>query len=136
MGQGVRAPQALDPGWRRDDRAYDGVREQLTEYFAGQRQCFEVPLALHGTAWEQRVWQALLAIPYGETRSYGEIASSVSAPAAARAVGMANAHNPVAVIVPCHRVIGASGRLTGFGGGLQRKRALLDLESGRLALTG
>jgi methylated-DNA-[protein]-cysteine S-methyltransferase len=124
-----------DPTWSRDDDAFAEVRAQLEEYFSGERQTFELELDLVGTEWERRVWSALLSIPYGETRSYGEIAAEVCTPAAARAVGTANARNPVAVIVPCHRVIGASGHLTGYGGGLERKRTLLDLEAGRLALS-
>ena len=124
-----------EPSWRRDDDAFPDVRAQLEEYFAGRRRNFEVELELIGTEWERRVWNALLSIPYGETRSYGEIAAETCSIRAARAVGMANARNPIAVIVPCHRVIGASGRLTGYGGGLNRKRVLLDLEAGRLALT-
>lgn len=83
------------------------------------------------TDFQQRVWKALLTIPYGETRSYGEIADQIGAPGAARAVGLANGHNPIAIIVPCHRVIGASGKLTGYGGGINRKRALLELEKSR-----
>jgi methylated-DNA-[protein]-cysteine S-methyltransferase len=109
--------------------------EQLEQYFAGERRTFDVPLALHGPAFHRRVWDALLTIPYGETRSYGEIAAQVGEPGAARAVGFANGRNPIAIVVPCHRVIGADGRLTGYGGGLPRKRTLLDLEAGRLALT-
>ncbi|WP_435367656.1 methylated-DNA--[protein]-cysteine S-methyltransferase [Mycobacterium tuberculosis] len=88
-------------------------------------------LDLRGTDFQQRVWKALLTIPYGETRSYGEIADQIGAPGAARAVGLANGHNPIAIIVPCHRVIGASGKLTGYGGGINRKRALLELEKSR-----
>ena len=135
-GPGVRRPAGLDdPAWRRDDDAFADVRGQLGEYFAGARRTFDLELDLIGSDWERRVWSALLEIPYGETRSYGELATSLGTVRAARAVGLANGHNPVAVIVPCHRVIGADGRLTGFGGGLDRKRALLDLEAGRLALT-
>lgn len=129
------APPQPAPGWRRDDGAFCAARRQLTEYFAGERRSFDAPLDLRGSPWERRVWSALLDIPYGQTRSYGEIAAAVCTPAAARAVGMANARNPVAVIVPCHRVIGKGGHLRGFGGGLERKRALLDLEAGRLSLT-
>ena len=122
-------------GLERDDAALAGVRSQLDEYFAGGRYEFDVRLELRGTTWEQRVWAELRAIPYGETRSYGEVALAIGAPlTASRAVGLANGRNPVAVIVPCHRVIGADGSLTGFGGGLGRKRALLDLEAGRSAL--
>ena len=107
---------------------------QLREYFAGTRTSFELPLQMHGNAFEQRVWGALREIPYGETASYGEIAVQIGAPGAARAVGVANARNPIAIIVPCHRVIGANGKLVGFGGGLPMKRALLDLEQGIHAL--
>ncbi len=131
----AEAADVADPSWARDDDAFPDARLQLEEYFAGERRRFDLELDLIGTEWEERVWNALLSIPYGETRSYGEIASEVDTIRAARAVGMANARNPVAVIVPCHRVIGASGRLTGYGGGLERKRTLLDLEAGRLSLT-
>ena len=103
---------------------------QLREYFAGTRTSFELPLQMHGNTFEQRVWAALRTIPYGETASYGEIAAQIDAPGAARAVGVANARNPIAIVVPCHRVIGANGKLVGFGGGLPMKRALLDLEQG------
>ena len=120
--------------WRRDDDSFGSVRAQLDEYFAGSRKSFDTDLDLRGTEWELGVWQALVRIPYGETRSYGEIAREVCTVRAARAVGLANGRNPVAIIVPCHRVVGADGRLTGFGGGLDRKRSLLDLEAGRLAL--
>jgi methylated-DNA-[protein]-cysteine S-methyltransferase len=108
--------------------------DQLREYFAGTRTSFDLPLAMHGNAFEQRVWTALRQIPYGETASYGQIAEQIGAPGAARAVGVANARNPIAIIVPCHRVIGANGKLVGFGGGLPMKRALLDLEQGVAAL--
>jgi len=136
-GEGVRRRAVvIDPTWRRDDGAFGEVRAQLREYFDGTRHTFDLGLDLIGSEWERRVWAALRAIPYGETRSYGELAASLGAPAAARAVGLANGRNPVAVIVPCHRVIGADGSLTGFGGGIERKRRLLDLEAGRLALTG
>jgi methylated-DNA-[protein]-cysteine S-methyltransferase len=129
------AGRVANPSWERDDNAFADARAQLDEYFAGDRQTFELELELIGSEWERRVWSALRSIPYGETRSYGEIATQVCTPSAARAVGSANGRNPVAVIVPCHRVIGASGRLTGYGGGLDRKRTLLDLEAGRLALS-
>lgn len=107
---------------------------QLGEYFAGERTSFDLPLAPVGTPFEQRVWEELRQIPYGETTSYGELAARIGEPGAARAVGRANGRNPIPVIVPCHRVIGADGSLTGFGGGLECKRALLDLERGALSL--
>jgi methylated-DNA-[protein]-cysteine S-methyltransferase len=135
MGAGTKhAPPTLDPTWRRDDSAFPEVQLQLNEYFTGRRREFDLELNMIGTTWERLVWDALLRIPYGETRSYGEIAVELGQPGAARAVGLANGRNPVSVIVPCHRVIGASGTLTGYGGGLERKRQLLDLEAGRLSL--
>jgi methylated-DNA-[protein]-cysteine S-methyltransferase len=103
---------------------------ELREYFAGERRGFDLPLELEGTAFQRRVWNALLGIPYGETRSYGQLARELGMPGAARAVGAANGANPVAIIVPCHRVIATSGALHGYGGGLDRKKFLLDLESG------
>jgi methylated-DNA-[protein]-cysteine S-methyltransferase len=115
-------------GWSLDETAFADAVDQLNAYFAGELVDFDVELDLRGTEFQQRVWKALLTIPYGETRSYGEIAERVGAPGAARAVGLANGHNPVAIIVPCHRVIGARGHLTGYGGGLDRKQALLELE--------
>jgi methylated-DNA-[protein]-cysteine S-methyltransferase len=106
---------------------------QLAEYFDGARQAFDLPLALAGTAFQRAVWAALLRIGYGQTVSYGELADQIGRPTAARAVGMANGSNPVSIIVPCHRVVGADGSLTGYGGGLGNKRRLLDLErAGRL----
>jgi methylated-DNA-[protein]-cysteine S-methyltransferase len=115
--------------WSPDPGAFAAAVEQLVAYFAGELTSFDLELDLRGTAFQRRVWQALLTIPYGETRSYGEIAEQIGAPTAARAVGLANGHNPIAIIVPCHRVIGANGSLTGFGGGLGRKRSLLQLEN-------
>ncbi len=115
-------------------RVLDRTERELTEYFAGRRTTFGVPLALRGTGFQMRVWNELLTIPFGETRSYGEIARRLGDASKARAVGAANGRNPVAIIVPCHRVIGADGSLTGFGGGLDAKRLLLDLETGRLGL--
>jgi methylated-DNA-[protein]-cysteine S-methyltransferase len=106
------------------------VRRQLAEYFAGARRAFALPLAPAGTEFERRVWQALAAIPYGETRSYAEVALTIGRPAACRAVGRANGRNPIAIVIPCHRVIGSDGSLTGYGGGLDLKRFLLDLEAG------
>lgn len=114
--------------WQHDDSAFQDAVVQLGEYFLGQRQEFELDLDLGGTAFQRRVWTALQTIPYGETRSYGQVAKQIDAPGAFRAVGLANGHNPVGIIVPCHRVIGANGSLTGYGGGLDRKRMLLGME--------
>jgi methylated-DNA-[protein]-cysteine S-methyltransferase len=118
-------------GWSADPGAFGQAVDQVGAYFAGELTEFDVELDLRGTEFQQRVWKALLTIPYGETRSYGEIAEQIGAPGAARAVGLANGRNPVAIVVPCHRVIGANGSLTGFGGGLGRKRTLLELEKRR-----
>jgi methylated-DNA-[protein]-cysteine S-methyltransferase len=112
--------------WRREAARFAVVTHELAEYFAGERRAFSVPLAMEGTEFQRSVWRALVAIPYGETISYGELARRVGN--VARAVGLANGANPLPVIVPCHRVIGADGSLTGFGGGLAIKRALLELE--------
>jgi methylated-DNA-[protein]-cysteine S-methyltransferase len=116
--------EELDP----DAAPFPLLRRQLAEYFAGQRTAFELPLAPAGTPFQRGVWDALVAIPYGETRSYGELAALVGKPGAARAVGSANHDNPIAVVIPCHRVIGAGGSLTGYAGGIDRKRYLLELE--------
>lgn len=102
---------------------------QLGEYFAGRRQSFDVPLDFHGTEFQQRVWAALLTIPFGELRSYADIAQQIGKPTACRAVGAANGRNPISIIAPCHRVVGANGALTGFAGGLNAKRYLLGLEA-------
>ena len=118
-------------GWQ-DDPGHPVLREaaaQLADYFAGRRQHFDLPLDLsHGTAFQQSVWQALLAIPAGRTTSYGAISAGIGNPAAVRAVGAAVGRNPISVIVPCHRVLGADGSLTGYAGGIARKSALLQLE--------
>ncbi len=106
----------------------EGALKQLTEYFSGERREFDLPLRLDGTEFERNVWEQLQRIPYGECASYGEIARRLGSPGASRAVGRANHHNPISIVVPCHRVIGASGDLVGFGGGLPRKRTLLELE--------
>jgi methylated-DNA-[protein]-cysteine S-methyltransferase len=103
--------------------------DQLARYFAGQLTEFDLPLAPAGTRFQRAVWDALRQIPYGETWSYGQLASKIGNPAAVRAVGLANGRNPIALVVPCHRVIGSDGSLTGYGGGLDRKRFLLDLEA-------
>jgi methylated-DNA-[protein]-cysteine S-methyltransferase len=109
------------------------TRQQLEEYFAGTRTEFDLPLAPTGTGFQLRVWQALTEIPYGRTESYGHVAARLGlVPGASRAVGLANGANPISIVVPCHRVIGANGSLTGYGGGLDRKRFLLDLEQGSL----
>jgi len=112
----------------------DTVAAQLHEYFAGERQTFDLPLAPSGTEFQLACWRALAEIPYGETRSYGEQARRIARPDRARAVGAANGANPIAIVLPCHRVIGADGSLVGFGGGLETKRRLLDLEAGILTL--
>jgi methylated-DNA-[protein]-cysteine S-methyltransferase len=104
---------------------------QLAEYFAGQRRVFDLPLWLHGTEFQTRVWRELLAIPHGETWSYGELARSIGRPSASRAVGAANGKNPISIIVPCHRVIGSNGDLTGYGGGMPAKQWLLEHEKAR-----
>ena len=111
-----------------DDRVLTVVAEQLTAYFARELTAFEVPLSTAGTPFQQRVWSALRAIPYGETRSYGQLAAELGNPAACRAVGAANGRNPVSIVVPCHRVVGSTGRLTGYSGGLSTKELLLAHE--------
>ena len=111
------------------DALAETVFSQLDEYFAGTRTAFDFPCAPQGTPFQQKVWAALREIPYGETRSYKQIAEAIGKPKACRAVGMANNRNPIIIVIPCHRVIGADGSLTGYGGGLEMKRALLDLES-------
>jgi len=132
LGHVVLARAAHPPrdrsGWVEEPRAFGDVVTQLEEYFAGERTVFDLVLRPTGTAFQRRVWDALSRIPYGETRTYGEIAEAIGQPGAARAVGLANGRNPIAIVVPCHRVIGADGSLTGYGGGLDVKRALLDLE--------
>lgn len=105
------------------------TERQLTEYFAGKRRAFELELDFAGTPFQRRVWAALLTIPYGETRSYGEIARQIGDPRAVRAVGAANGKNPISIVAPCHRVIGVTGKLTGFAGGLETKARLLALEA-------
>jgi methylated-DNA-[protein]-cysteine S-methyltransferase len=122
------------PDGDRDDEAFDDVRIQLAEYFAGRRTVFDLPLNAHGTAFQKRVWTALCEIPYGQTASYGQTAEAIGAPTASRAVGLANGQNPISIIVPCHRVVGANGSLTGYGGGLEAKRWLLEHEKGQAEL--
>ena len=128
--QGGRLPGAVDEGWDRSDEPFAELCEQLDEYFAGDRREFDVALDPDGGSdFERRVWEALSEIPYGETESYGELAARIDHPGHARAVGAANGRNPIAIVIPCHRVIGANGQLTGYAGGLERKRLLLDLEA-------
>lgn len=119
-GQGTAADDELP--------ILDSLREQLAEYFAGTRRAFDLPLAAAGSAFQRRVWQALGRIPYGATRSYGELARELGVPGGSRAVGSANGRNPIAIVIPCHRVIAEDGTLGGYGGGLWRKRRLLELE--------
>ena len=114
-----------------EDKLLRAAEEELRAYFKGQLRCFSLPLAPEGTLFQQKVWRALLEIPYGETRSYGEIAKAIGSPRASRAVGRANHQNPLPILIPCHRVIGADGSLTGYGGGLTIKEQLLKIE-GRL----
>jgi methylated-DNA-[protein]-cysteine S-methyltransferase len=114
----------------RDDTLLMAAKEQLAAYFAGDLKDFDVPLTMHGTDFQRRVWTELRTIPYGETTTYGELAERLGRPTAARAVGLANGKNPISIIVPCHRVVGSTGSLTGYGGGLPRKRYLLDFEKG------
>ena len=118
-----------EPDWIFNERPLAEARRQLREYFAGKRRAFDLPLNLSGTEFQVSVLRALLEIPYGETVSYGEIAKRIGRPRAVRAVGAANGRNPLPVVVPCHRVIGSTGDLTGFGGGLDTKEALLRLEA-------
>jgi|HubBroStandDraft_6_1064221.scaffolds.fasta_scaffold555345_2 methylated-DNA-[protein]-cysteine S-methyltransferase len=132
--QSGRKPIAIAPAWEHTETPFAAVATQLEEYFSGRRHTFDVALEMHGTPFELRVWSGLREIPYGETMSYGELASRIGQPTGARAVGLANGRNPISVIVPCHRVIGADGSLTGYGGGLERKRILLELERGQAQL--
>ncbi|MCK9901740.1 cysteine methyltransferase [Parafrankia colletiae] len=119
-----------DPAWfgDRDDTAFGEAARQLDEYFGGGRTAFDLPLRPAGTDFQRRVWAALREIPYAVTISYGELARRIGQPSASRAVGLANGRNPIGIVVPCHRVIGANGSLTGYGGGLHRKSRLLALE--------
>jgi methylated-DNA-[protein]-cysteine S-methyltransferase len=119
------APEALP----RLDEPFTAVREQLDAYFAGELSEFDLPLAPHGTPFQRRVWDELARIPFGETTSYSELARRLGDPKLVRAVGLANGRNPIAIVIPCHRVIGADGSLVGYGGGLDRKRWLLDHEA-------
>ena len=126
---GQRHAPPADPGLVRDERPFGELIAQLDEYFAGRATAFDIPLSTAGTEFQCRVWAALREIPHGETISYGELASRLGMPGASRAVGLANGRNPIAIVIPCHRVIGADGRLTGYGGGLERKAWLLRHEA-------
>ena len=137
-GRGVIEP---DPSWRVAEAPFAEAKRQLGAYFGGELRAFDLPLRLGGTDFQVKVWSALATIPFGETRTYGALAAAIGAPSASRAVGAANGRNPLPIVLPCHRVIGADGSLTGFGGGLETKRRLLDGEaaaagvgSGQLAL--
>lgn len=128
--QGPRAAEKVpSPDWRRDDAAFDEPRRQLAAWFAGELRHFDLPLDLRGSDFQVRVWKALADIPYGQTCSYGALAARLGEPSAGRAVGAANGRNPLPIVLPCHRVIGADGSLTGFGGGLAIKRRLLEHEA-------
>jgi len=127
MEEHKKAPLTRDL-WKENPSRFTAAIEQLGEYFSGKRRTFDLPLDLQGTAFQLQAWHALLEIPFGETRSYAEQAALINNPKAVRAIGLANGKNPVSIIVPCHRVIGKNGTLTGYGGGLERKRFLLELE--------
>jgi len=126
--EGQRWSSGVGAEWRRADAPFSEIARQLGQYFAGERRDFDLPLRIAGSEFRRRVWEALRAIPFGETRSYGQLAQGVGRPGAARAVGLANGRNPFAIVVPCHRAIGADGALVGYGGGLERKRWLLEHE--------
>jgi methylated-DNA-[protein]-cysteine S-methyltransferase len=141
--QAGRDRREPDPSWEQDPRPFRALASQLGEYFRGERRRFDLPLAPRGTPFQLATWRALAAIPYGETITYAELARRVGRPGAFRAVGAANGKNPLPIVVPCHRVIGRDGSLTGFGGGIGTKRALLELEGascvappGQLRLAG
>lgn len=125
-GKGQRRHQS---GWQRDEAPLVDAKRQLSAYFAGELQEFDLPLKPEGTEFQRRVWAALRKIPFGETWSYGQLANELGNPKASRAVGAANGKNPIPIIIPCHRVIGSTGKLTGFGGGLATKEYLLDMEA-------
>lgn len=122
------SPLPIQPAWTRNDNAFEDIAMQLSEYFAGNRQTFDLPLDPVGTDFQQGVWRALIEIPFGETWTYGEIAQHLGQPTASRAVGAANGRNPLPIVIPCHRVIGSNGKLTGYRGGVKFKEALLELE--------
>lgn len=130
-GKNVKQPH---PEWTRDDAIFEAARTQLADYFAGTRTEFDLPLNPAGTVFQARCWAALREIPFGETASYGDQAARIGQPTASRAVGLANGQNPISIIVPCHRVVGANGSLTGYGGGLDAKRWLLAHEAAHSGL--
>jgi len=124
----------LQPDWKQDSGLFTEVIRQLQAYFGGELKDFDLPLSLEGTEFQLYVWRSLRTIPYGETISYGQLAKRIGKPKAARAVGLANGSNPIPIIIPCHRVIGSNGSLTGFGGGLPIKKKLLALEGRQMSL--
>lgn len=130
FSSGNKARTTPDDTWRRHDAYFDQARRELDEYFERRRRCFDVALAPRATPFQSRVLDALRVIPYGEVRSYKQIAEAIGSPKAMRAVGNANGNNPLAIFIPCHRVVGSNGALTGFGGGLEAKQYLLGLEIG------
>jgi methylated-DNA-[protein]-cysteine S-methyltransferase len=125
---------SVDEAWRRGGAPLAEPLRQLAAYFAGELKSFDLALNPHGTPFQRKVWDALVEIPYGETTSYGELARRLGNPNASRAVGLANGTNPIPIIIPCHRVIGSTGKLTGYGGGLETKRWLLDFERNQVPL--
>lgn len=127
-----RHPAQRDPSWQEDSAAFDEIVSQLKAYFSGNLHQFTLPLAPEGTEFQQKVWKNLCNIPYGETISYGQLARRIGNPNASRAVGLANGSNPIPIIIPCHRVVGSNGKLTGYGGGLPIKEKLLALEQQQL----
>jgi methylated-DNA-[protein]-cysteine S-methyltransferase len=129
-----RRPRQPNPAWKKNAAPFAAAVRQLHEYFAGRREDFDLPLVLDGTDFQLRVWRKLRTIPYGQTISYLQLAEKIGNPKAVRAVGLANGSNPIPIIIPCHRVIGSDGSLTGFGGGLPTKQKLLALESRQLRL--
>lgn len=122
------AEQLIQDDWEQNERALKNAVQQIHAYFAGKLTSFDLPLAPEGTAFQKKVWKALCKVKFGATASYGEIAKAIGNPAACRAVGLANGRNPIAIVIPCHRIIGTNGKLVGYGGGLDRKKTLLALE--------
>lgn len=126
--EGEKHSSAIDPSWKQDESAFKSIHRQLDAYFAGKLTHFDIPLKVSGTPFQEQVWKALGEIPYGQTWSYAQLATHIGNPKAVRAVGTANGRNPLSIVVPCHRVIGADGSLIGYGGGLDKKAFLLQLE--------